>query len=184
MSKRPIRRVDANLRSTAPHSARSLGFCTQRPGADGKKLASASTDGTTTYSLAPPGPCSTRSVTASVSLRCRKTTAPVISNLTVARPSADHAFPTPRLQRRVAIEKPHFGSSRPPRSRGILPVGKVLPPSTVGGVHRVPREFRICRHFHPRVQDELSQSFDFLIFKRGNQIQTGLFKGELVSLTR
>jgi len=23
----------------------------------------------------------------------------------------------------------------------------------------------------------LSQSFDFLIFKRGNQIQTGLFKG-------
>jgi len=29
-------------------------------------------------------------------------------------------------------------------------------------------EFRICRH-HPRVQDELSQSFDFPIFKRGNQ---------------
>jgi hypothetical protein len=24
---------------------------------------------------------------------------------------------------------------QPPRSRGILPVGKVLPPSTVGGVH-------------------------------------------------
>jgi hypothetical protein len=39
----------------------------------------------------------------------------------------------------------------------------------------VPGEFRICRHF--RVQDELSQSFDFLLFKRGNQIQIGLFKG-------
>ena len=25
----------------------------------------------------------------------------------------------------------------------------------------VPGEFRICRHFHPRDQDELSQSFDF-----------------------
>jgi hypothetical protein len=48
----------------------------------------------------------------------------------------------------------------------------------------VPGEFGICRHFHSRVQDELSQSFDFLIFKRGKQIQTGLFKGERVSLTR
>jgi hypothetical protein len=48
----------------------------------------------------------------------------------------------------------------------------------------VPGEFRICRHFDPRVQDELSQSFDFLIFIRGNQIQTGLFKGERVSPTR
>jgi hypothetical protein len=48
----------------------------------------------------------------------------------------------------------------------------------------VPGEFQICRHLRPRVQDELSQSFDFLIFKRGNQIQTGLFKGERVSLTR
>jgi hypothetical protein len=28
----------------------------------------------------------------------------------------------------------------------------------------VPGEFRICRHFYPRVQDELLQSFDFLIF--------------------
>jgi hypothetical protein len=42
----------------------------------------------------------------------------------------------------------------------------------------VPGEFRLCRHFHPRDQDELSQSFDFPIFKRGNQIETGLFKGE------
>jgi hypothetical protein len=32
--------------------------------------------------------------------------------------------------------------------------------------------------FHPRVQDELSQSFDFPIFKRSNQIETGLSKGE------
>jgi hypothetical protein len=38
----------------------------------------------------------------------------------------------------------------------------------------VPGEFRIRRHSHPRVQDELSQSFDFLIFKRGNSIQTEL----------
>jgi hypothetical protein len=30
-----------------------------------------------------------------------------------------------------------------------------------------------------RVQDGLSQSFDFTIFKRGNQIQAGLLKGEL-----
>ena len=42
----------------------------------------------------------------------------------------------------------------------------------------------ICRHLRPRVQDELSQSFDFPIFKRGNQIETGLFKGERVSPTR
>jgi hypothetical protein len=41
-----------------------------------------------------------------------------------------------------------------------------------------------CCHFHPRVQDEMSQSFDFLIFKHGNQIQTGRSKGELVRLTR
>ena len=44
----------------------------------------------------------------------------------------------------------------------------------------VPGEFRICRHFHPRDQDELLQSFDFPIFKRCNQIETGLFKGERV----
>jgi hypothetical protein len=45
----------------------------------------------------------------------------------------------------------------------------------------VPGEFRICHHFHPRVQDELSQSFDFLIFSNvGNSIQTELFKGERV----
>jgi len=37
-----------------------------------------------------------------------------------------------------------------------------------------------ARHFHPRDQDELSQSFDFPIFKRFNQIETGLFKGERV----
>jgi hypothetical protein len=51
-------------------------------------------------------------------------------------------------------------------------------------IEHVPGEFRICRHFHPRVQDELSRSFDFPIFKRGNQIETGLFKGERVSPTR
>jgi hypothetical protein len=34
--------------------------------------------------------------------------------------------------------------------------------------------------FHPRDQDELSQSFDFPIFKRCNQIETGLFKRERV----
>jgi hypothetical protein len=34
------------------------------------------------------------------------------------------------------------------------------------------------------VQDELSQSFDFPIFKRCNQVETGRFKGERVSLTR
>jgi hypothetical protein len=44
----------------------------------------------------------------------------------------------------------------------------------------VPGEFRICRHFHPRDQAELSQSFDFPIFKRDSQIETGLFKGERV----
>jgi len=44
----------------------------------------------------------------------------------------------------------------------------------------VPGEFRICRHSHPRVQNELSQSFDFLIFKRGNSIQSELFKGKRV----
>jgi hypothetical protein len=38
--------------------------------------------------------------------------------------------------------------------------------------------------FHPRVQDELSQFFDFLIFKRGNSIQTELFKANEFSLTR
>jgi hypothetical protein len=48
----------------------------------------------------------------------------------------------------------------------------------------VPGEFRICRHFHPRDQAELSQSFDFPIFKRGNQIETGPFKGERVNPTR
>jgi len=48
----------------------------------------------------------------------------------------------------------------------------------------VPGESQICRHLRPRVQDELSQSFDFLIFKHGNQIQTGRSKGELVRLTR
>jgi hypothetical protein len=45
-----------------------------------------------------------------------------------------------------------------------------LPPTCKG----VPGEFRICRHFHPRVQDELSQCFDFPIFKRSNQIETGV----------
>ena len=45
---------------------------------------------------------------------------------------------------------------------------------------RVPGEFRICRHFRPRVQEELSQSFDFPIFKR-DQIEPGLYKGEHVS---
>src|SRR4030095_16516881 len=47
----------------------------------------------------------------------------------------------------------------------------------------LPGEFRICCHLRPRVQDELSQSFDFPIFKRSNQIQTGRFRGERVSLT-
>jgi hypothetical protein len=40
----------------------------------------------------------------------------------------------------------------------------------------VPGGFRICRH-HPRVQDELSQSFDFLIFKRGNQNSNRAIQG-------
>jgi hypothetical protein len=52
------------------------------------------------------------------------------------------------------------------------------------GLKRVPGEFQICRHLRPRVQDELSQSFGFPIFKRGNQIETGLFKGERVNPTR
>jgi serine/threonine-protein kinase len=58
-------------------------------------------------------------------------------------------------------------------------------------LHRRPMELRevldVClansdfgRHFHPRDQDELSQSFDFPIFKRCNQIETGLFKRERV----
>lgn len=38
--------------------------------------------------------------------------------------------------------------------------------------------------FHPRVWDELSQSLDSLIFKPGNQMETGLFKRGHVSLTR
>jgi hypothetical protein len=57
-------------------------------------------------------------------------------------------------------------------------------PARASAGRAVPGEFQICRHLRPRVQDELSQSFDFLIFKHGNQIQTGLFKGERVSLTR
>ena len=44
----------------------------------------------------------------------------------------------------------------------------------------VPGEFGICRHFHPRVQDELSQSFDFLIFKRGNHITPGYSKANVL----
>jgi len=44
----------------------------------------------------------------------------------------------------------------------------------------VPGEFQICPHLRPRVQDELSQSFDFPIFKRGNQIETGLFKANVL----
>jgi hypothetical protein len=60
------------------------------------------------------------------------------------------------------------------RSGGISARRKATPLQLVDPA--VPGEFRICRH-HPRVQDEWSQSFDFLIFKRGNQIQTGLFKG-------
>jgi hypothetical protein len=67
-------------------------------------------------------------------------------------------------------------------------LGLTQPRSETNGYHKgqieksrpgpVPGEFRICRHFHPRVPDELSQSFDFPIFKRSNQIETGLFKGE------
>jgi hypothetical protein len=37
-------------------------------------------------------------------------------------------------------------------------------PLETPGIKVVPGEFRICRHFYPRVQDELSQSFDFPIF--------------------
>jgi hypothetical protein len=47
----------------------------------------------------------------------------------------------------------------------------------MGEAKPVPGEFRICRR-HLRIQDELSQSFDFLIFKRGNQIQMGLGKDD------
>ena len=62
---------------------------------------------------------------------------------------------------------------------GGIPLGR-RPVLGWGLTCLVPGEFRICRHFHPRVQDELSQSFDFPIFKRCNQIETGLFKGERV----
>jgi hypothetical protein len=72
-------------------------------------------------------------------------------------------------------------------TRSAVSYGTTIPTATFGATGFTPSfmtstvpvsgEFRICRHFHPRVQNELSQSFYFLIFKRGNQIQTGLFKG-------
>jgi hypothetical protein len=66
---------------------------------------------------------------------------------------------------------PKYEPSLIPMRRAPLAVERSL--SVVGTqsgllTRPVPGEFRICRH-HPRDQDELSQSFDFLIFKRGSR---------------